>query len=128
MPTAGLLGILTPMRPFVFACLMTSLPAGNQLLAAEQSATGFAPGIELPAGAGRELVLAACTRCHDLKGVPAFKGYWTRQQWLAMIETMVKHGAPLNAAQAGEVADYLALHFGRQPAPARSERSAGAAP
>ena len=86
----------------------------------------YPPGIELPAGAGRELVLAACTRCHDLKGVPAFKGYWTRQQWLAMIETMVKHGAPLNAAQAGEVADYLALHFGRQPV--RSEQSAGAAP
>lgn len=75
----------------------------------------FAPGIDLPSGAGRELVLQACTRCHDLKGVPAFKGYWTRQQWLAMIDTMIKHGAPLDAGQAGQVADYLALHFGRQP-------------
>lgn len=77
----------------------------------------YPPGIELPVGAGRELMLAACTRCHDLKGVPAFKGYWTRQQWLAMIETMVKHGAPLSEAQAAQVADYLALHFGRQGKP-----------
>lgn len=112
--------VITP-RQFPLHCIPWRLTGAFVLffspsISAQQGY--YPPGIQLPAGAGRELVLAACTRCHDLKGVPAFKGYWTRQQWLAMIETMVKHGAPLDAAQAAQVADYLALHYGRQPAPA----------
>jgi hypothetical protein len=71
------------------------------------------PGIDLPDGSGRSLLLAACTRCHDLRGLPAYKGYWNRERWRAMIETMVQHGAPLDSQQADELAGYLALHFGR---------------
>jgi hypothetical protein len=68
---------------------------------------------ELPAGAGKDLIAIACTRCHDLGGLTAYKGYWTRAQWLAMVETMVKHGALLDAEQSQQVTDYLNKHYGR---------------
>lgn len=72
-----------------------------------------APGIELPEGEGRTLLLAACTRCHDLRGLPAYKGYWDSGRWRGMIDAMVKNGAPLRPEQAIVLADYLALHFGK---------------
>lgn len=100
--------------PALLAALL--LPAG--LYAGEGETPYFAPGIELPEGRGRELALHACTRCHDLRGVPAFKGYWTQAQWLAMIETMVKHGAPLDDNESEQLAAYLAQHFGRVAVPA----------
>lgn len=74
------------------------------------------PGIDLPEGAGKPLLLAACTRCHDLKGLPAYKGYWDAPRWRGMIETMVKNGAPLQPEQIAVLADYLAQHFGKAPA------------
>ncbi len=66
----------------------------------------------MPEGEGKELVLASCTRCHDLRGIPAYKGYWGREEWRAMVETMRRHGAPIGAAQADTIADYLNRHFG----------------
>lgn len=72
----------------------------------------YPPGIELPAGEGRELLATACTRCHDLRGLPAFKDYWRRRQWGLMVETMVRNGAKLDPAQMEIVTDYLAEHFG----------------
>lgn len=74
-----------------------------------------APGIELPEGAGKSLLLAECTRCHDLKGLPAYKGYWDATRWRGMVETMVKNGAPLTAEQTAVLSEYLAQHFGKPP-------------
>jgi hypothetical protein len=76
-------------------------------------AGGYPPGIELPAGEQRELVLATCTRCHDLRGLPAYKGYWNRAQWRDMVDTMKRHGAVVGPAQAEAITDYLNKHFGR---------------
>jgi hypothetical protein len=76
--------------------------------------TRFEPGINLPDGPGRTIVLASCTSCHDLKGLPAYKGYWNKQQWLAMIGTMVQHGARLGPGDAAQLADYLSEHFGKR--------------
>lgn len=70
------------------------------------------PGIDLPEGQGRDLVLAACTRCHDLKGLAAYKGYWNLPRWRSMVETMVENGAVLDSKQVSLVAAYLAEHFG----------------
>lgn len=75
---------------------------------------GYAPGIELPEGEARELVLATCTRCHDLRGIPAYKGYWGRAEWRTMVETMRRHGAALGPEQAEAIAAYLDRHFGRK--------------
>ncbi|MES2605672.1 MAG: hypothetical protein V4603_12100 [Pseudomonadota bacterium] len=71
---------------------------------------------QLPAGEGKDLTAIACSRCHDLAGLAAYKGYWSRAQWLAMVESMVKNGAVLDAAQMNLVTDYLNNNYGRQPA------------
>jgi hypothetical protein len=72
----------------------------------------FDPAIELPEGEGKQYVLAACTRCHTLEGLQAYKGYWGRPQWFAMVESMVKNGAVLDAEQMQKVTDYLTANFG----------------
>ena len=68
---------------------------------------------DLPAGAGKELTAIACTRCHNLNGLAAYKGYWNRAMWQAMVEGMVKHGAVLDASQVQLVTDYLDNFYGR---------------
>ena len=83
------------------------------LCAAQDVQPSHPPGIELPEGAGKVLLLTACTRCHDLKGLPAYKGYWNTTRWRDMIDTMVKNGAPLNVEQSAVLAEYLAQHFGK---------------
>jgi hypothetical protein len=85
---------------------------------AAEAPKSYAPGIELPEGEGKVLLLAACTRCHDLKGLPAYRGYWDTSRWRSMVESMMKNGATLNPQQTGVLADYLAQHFGKPPAPA----------
>jgi cytochrome c5 len=95
--------------------LLVLLAFSSLLSAADPVETileSYAPGIPLPEGDGRAVVEAACTSCHDLKGLPAYKGYWNRTRWLSMVETMVDHGASLDKAQISLVADYLVEFFG----------------
>jgi len=82
---------------------------------ADDDAEDPSPGIELPDGEGKKLVQRACLPCHDLGGLAAFKGYWNREQWAAMVATMIGHGAKLEAAETEVVVDYLAAHFGVGP-------------
>jgi hypothetical protein len=96
-------------------CAATLAQAGEEVLP-QQS---HAPGIELPAGEGRTLLLAACTRCHDLRGLPAYRGYWNSARWREMVDAMIKNGAPLDPQQAGTLAEYLATHFGRPATPSK---------
>lgn len=97
--------------------LMLVLLAGTKTAhAAESLQTVHQPGVDLPEGEGRTLLLAACTRCHDLRGLSAYKGYWSNAHWRNMIETMVKNGASLTEQQTEILAEYLAEHFGK-PAP-----------
>jgi hypothetical protein len=72
----------------------------------------FDPVIELPEGEGKQLVLAACTRCHTLEGLQSYKGYWGRTQWFDMVQSMVKNGAVLDSGQVQKVTDYLTANFG----------------
>lgn len=72
----------------------------------------FDPNIDLPDSDGRELVLRACTKCHELGGLAAYKGYWGLAQWKAMVEGMVKNGAVLQPDEQDIVAAYLTRHFG----------------
>ena len=78
----------------------------------EANARHFDPNIDLPDSTGRELVLRACTKCHDLGGLEAYKGYWGFAEWKAMVEGMVKNGALLQSAEQDIVAEYLTRHFG----------------
>ena len=84
---------------------------------AEEQPQSYPPGVELPDGDGKLLLLAACVRCHDLKGLPAYRGYWDNTRWRSMIENMVKNGAPLSPQQTDVLADYLAQHFGKPSSP-----------
>jgi hypothetical protein len=94
--------------------LLASL-TGLSCMAAEEQKS-YAPGIELPEGEGKVLLLAACTRCHDLKGLPAYRGYWDTARWRSMVESMTKNGAALSPQQTNVLAEYLARHFGKPSA------------
>lgn len=72
----------------------------------------YDPNIDLPQSEGRELVLRACTNCHELGGLDAYRGYWNREQWMEMVVGMVKNGAVLLPAEQEVVATYLTRHFG----------------
>ena len=82
-------------------------------MAADSLPEYYEPGIELPADEGRDLILRACTGCHTLEGVPAYRKYWGYTQWLPMVENMVKHGAKLDAGEMDTVARYLGHYFGK---------------
>ena len=88
----------------------------QQSVTSQQAVTAQpAAGVELPAGPGRELLLRDCLGCHDLGGLALYQGFYTRDDWLVLVQTMVAHGAATDAAEAETVADYLAQHFGREP-------------
>ncbi len=97
--------------------LMAPLAAEEPSVAASGRPMGrpAEPGVELPVSEGRELVATACTKCHDLAGLEAYKGYWNRAQWFAMVASMVENGAELAPDEQEVVTDYLTRHYGRQP-------------
>ena len=101
----------------LLACLLLVAGLGKAnlaLAAAEEVKPVFIPpGIELPDGEGKGLILRACTSCHDLKGMSLFKGYWGSRQWLDLVRTMKEHGARLDDGEMEQAAEYLATHFGR---------------
>ena len=73
------------------------------------------PGIELPPGPGREILLADCLGCHDLGGLDLFANFYNREDWRALVLTMAAHGAAIDAREVEQLADYLALNFGPAP-------------
>jgi virginiamycin B lyase len=63
---------------------------------------------ELPDGAGKELVEAVCTACHQTDQITRGSGY-TADGWQELIGTMIDlSGSP---EQQGEITQYLATHF-----------------
>ena len=63
---------------------------------------------DLPDGAGKELVEAVCTACHQTNQITRSSGY-TREDWQELTGTMVDlSGDPQDQA---EIVDYLATHF-----------------
>jgi virginiamycin B lyase len=62
---------------------------------------------ELPDGAGKELVEATCTACHQTDQITRSSGY-TEDGWRELIGTMIDlSGSP----EQGEITRYLAAHF-----------------
>lgn len=68
--------------------------------------------VRLPDGEGRDVLEQACTGCHDLDGLSAYRGYYDESRWRTMISTMVSYGAELDEAEIATAAEYLAEHFG----------------
>ena len=71
-----------------------------------------APGVDLPAGQGRDILLGACLACHDLGGLNLFKGFYDRSSWRALVQTMQANGAAVDDGEIEVLADYLAQYFG----------------
>jgi virginiamycin B lyase len=62
---------------------------------------------ELPDGAGKQLVQAVCTACHQPSTIIRSAGYDTPERWREVFSTMIA----LPDADAKVIADYLAEHF-----------------
>jgi cytochrome c5 len=71
------------------------------------------PAAELPEGRGKQILMASCTSCHDLREVTKFRGYYARAQWHDIVVTMVEYGAEVETKDIEVLADYLTQHLGR---------------
>ncbi len=66
-----------------------------------------------PAAAdGRAILDRACTSCHDLGGLDAYKGYWGEPQWRDMVATMRDHGAVLDDRETELLVAWLTAEYG----------------
>src|SRR4051794_27445610 len=80
-------------------------------LAAQRPGAAERPGPQLPEGAGRDLTQKVCgATCHG-PDIIMGKGR-TRDQWTAVVNTMVGRGAKAADAELVQIADYLSSHFG----------------
>lgn len=68
----------------------------------------------MPEGRGKQILLASCTECHDLREVTKLRGFYTRAQWRDVVLTMVDYGADVSKADIEVLADYLDEHLGKR--------------
>jgi hypothetical protein len=73
----------------------------------------------LPDGAGKRILLASCTACHDLKEVTKFRGFYTKPEWRDIVDTMIQYGANVEDKDVAVLVDYLAAALGKPSEPAR---------
>jgi mono/diheme cytochrome c family protein len=66
--------------------------------------------IALPGGAGKELVEARCSTCHDLERVTIVKRQ--KRDWPFIVGNMVTRGAIATPEEAQQIAAYLVAQFG----------------
>src|SRR3954470_22541709 len=79
-------------------------------LAAQRPGAAERPGPQLPEGAGRDLTQKVCgATCHG-PDIIMGKGR-TRDQWTAVVNTMVGRGAKASEAELVQIAEYLSSHF-----------------
>ena len=75
-------------------------------------ASAFDPGVELPAGAGRDILIDSCLNCHELTALALFRGFYSSEDWRSLIVTMQANGADVYGSDVDVLADYLAQHYG----------------
>jgi hypothetical protein len=69
---------------------------------------------ELPDGAGKELVMNVCTKCHELGRITAKKR--TKEEWSNTVDKMAKNGAKATDDEFDMIVAYLAKYFGNDGA------------
>jgi cytochrome c5 len=65
---------------------------------------------DLPAGPGRDQVVAACVTCHSPQMFTAQRK--DRAAWEKTVSSMIAWGAPVPAGQEEVIVRYLAEHYG----------------
>ena len=68
--------------------------------------------VQLPEGAGKKIVEAACASCHMLDVVVDKK--LSREAWQAVVQTMMDRGASLTRDEAVDIVADLARNFGKK--------------
>lgn len=96
---------------------------GLAALALASHARAAGPNDILPEGPGKDVVVRACTSCHQAPQVVARPR--SAQEWDETIAKMVDRGARLTDAEYDAVYAYLARHFG--PPAASTAAKAGSA-
>jgi virginiamycin B lyase len=91
-------------RSLTAALLASSVLALIPLAAQAQGG----PPANLPEGAGKQMIEAVCTGCHQTNMITQSSGY-TRDGWKELTNTMVNLGAAPDTQNA--ILDYLASHF-----------------
>ena len=71
-----------------------------------------AKDVKLPDGAGKELVQARCTACHDLGRVVTARR--TPQDWDQITRNMIERGPQATPAQVETIVTYLTTHLGKE--------------
>lgn len=83
---------------------------------------------DLPDGDGKDVVVKACTSCHDADNFTSKKH--TKAEWKEVVDTMIAYGAEISDANVEVITTYLAKNYGKGEAPAASAgaNGGGAAP
>jgi cytochrome c5 len=88
-----------------------AVPAAPERAAAQ---TTDAEGKDLPDGAGKTILMRACTTCHGLAEITKFKGHYQRAQWNDIVVTMAAYGAEIDSQEIEVLTDYLTQHLGKK--------------
>jgi hypothetical protein len=70
--------------------------------------------LQLPEGEGREILLAACSGCHEVKEVTKFQGIYGQAEWRDLVKSMIVYGAQVTADEEDVLVEYLDTHFGKE--------------
>lgn len=66
---------------------------------------------DLPDGAGKDVVVKACTSCHDADNFTSKKH--SKAEWKEVVDTMVAYGAEVSDEQSEIITTYLAKNYGK---------------
>jgi cytochrome c5 len=81
---------------------------------AQTTTVNVAVSEALPDGPGRQILMNACTSCHNLREVTKFRGFYVRAQWHDVVLTMRDYGAPVNEKEVELLTDFLTANLGKK--------------
>jgi competence ComEA-like helix-hairpin-helix protein len=90
---------------------------GLQKLGIALALVAPAAAADLPAGAGRELLVRSCIGCHKSDEFAAYRH--TRVEYRSIVRRMGDRGAQASAKELDEIADYLAANFPKVEDPSK---------
>src|SRR5258708_28176758 len=83
----------------------------SAIVLAQTPVAGGSSGPQLPEGAGKDVTQRVCgSTCHG-PDIMMGKGR-TRDQWTAVVNTMVGRGAKAGTGELVQISEYLSSHFG----------------